>query len=205
MLSPNLPSIGQIAPPFEANTQKGLISFPDYSQGNWCILFAHPANFTSAWVMYSTLISMKERFFTQRNTKLLAVGNENLYKNGFSDKVRRYIGIVLKAPVIDDSNYQISNLYGMASRRHREQDHGRLAFILDPEGIIRAIIENPQPSIETAIRNIELGFDQLQGVEHAKKEPPKFDLNPVEERPDTNKLILPTVPAYFNKDNLLKN
>lgn len=206
MNNPNLPQIGDIAPTFQASTQKGTIQFPEVFKGHWTIFFAHPANFTSAWVMYSTLITMKERCFTERNTKLLALSHEVALKNDFSDKVRRYIGIYLKAPVIDDADYEIANLYGMASRRQKEQDFGRLAFIIDPEGIIRSIIENPQPSIESVIKHIEDGLDKVQGKgKHAPKTAPKFELNPVEERLDVNKNPSPTNPAYFNKDNLLDN
>ena len=63
---PTLPKIGDYAPQFEVQTPKGLVRFPEFSKGYWCIFFAHPANFTSAWRMYSNFLAMKERWLNER-------------------------------------------------------------------------------------------------------------------------------------------
>lgn len=206
-----LPQVGDRAPSFEVYSQKGVLHFPEYSSGCWCILFVHPANFTSAWTMYSTFLALKERWFNARNTKLIALSNEQLQRqNGWSEKVRRYIGIYLGAPVIEDLDCSIANQYGITTNRRKSDDNNRVAFIIDPEGIIRLILDDQQPSIEYAIINLEQALDRLQG-KTTDPEPDNqpanpevkhfFDVPEQSDKADQYKLK----PAYFRKDNILPN
>jgi peroxiredoxin (alkyl hydroperoxide reductase subunit C) len=195
----HLPQVGDTAPDFTVHTAKGPVPLHEYCAGCWCIFFAHPANFTSAWTMYSTFLALKERWFNERNTKLLALVNEPVRQNDWSDKVRRYIGIYLKAPIIEDLDFSIANRFGMASGRRKLPGFDRLAFIIDPEGIIRLIIHNPLPSIETAIIELEINLDRLQGkvVPEAPACPGAHDLGPAEQPDATEDYKMK--PAYFGK------
>lgn len=150
--------------------------------------------------MYSTFLALKERWFNERNTKLLALVNEPIRQNDWSDKVRRYIGIYLKAPVIEDLDFDIANRYGMASGRRKLPGFDRLAFIIDPTGIIRLIIHNPLPSIETAVLDLENNLDRLQGKVDACTENavPLRDNIPPDEQPDAAEEYR-LKPAYFGK------
>ncbi|MEZ4919331.1 MAG: redoxin domain-containing protein [Saprospiraceae bacterium] len=197
-----LPQVGDAAPFFMVPTETGHISFPEYRDGCWCIFFAHPANFTSAWWMYSTFLALKERWFNARNTKMLTLSNEPVRQNGWSDKVRRYIGIYLKSPVIQDLDFEIAGIYGMASGRRPMNGFDRLAFIIDPEGIIRLIIKNPLPSIEGAILELEKELDRLQGnVQEVEEVVPVGK----EEVPDVFDESFELKPAYFPKHKLNLN
>lgn len=195
--SHNLPQIGEYAPAFEVNTEKGLVCFPEYSQGCWCIFFAHPANFTSAWAMFSAFLAMKERWLNERNTKVLALTNETLRQDSqWADKARRFIGIYLKAPVIEDLNFHIAKLYGLASGRRPQPGCDRLALIIDPQGIVRHIIHRPLPNIESALLDIERELDRLQGkiVEEENKQLATMG---VDEHSDADGSIYRPDPAYF--------
>ncbi len=205
-----LPGVGDPAPAFEAPTEKGIIRFPEYSAGCWCVFFAHPANFTTAWRMYSTLLALKESWFSARNTKLIALTNEPIRLNDWSDKVRRYIGIYLKAPVITDLDFNIATLYGMASGRRRHQPgYDRLIYIIDPQGIIRLIIYNPLKNIEQDIADLEkelkrmMGFEGLESEEqHLLETQPSAELA---ERSDATINAYKPRPAYFKKRKLNLN
>lgn len=202
---PNLPKIGDPAPAFEVMTSKGLLQFPSYSEGGWCIFFAHPANFTSAWTMFSAFLAMKERWLNERNTKVLALANESLRPNNdWSDKARRFIGIYLKAPVIEDLDFRIARLYGLASGRRPQPGCDRLAVIVDPGGIVRMIIHRPLPNIETALLDIERELDRLQGniVDDTLKSP---DLAIVTEQSDAVEEVYKPRPAHFPKKKFQHN
>jgi alkyl hydroperoxide reductase subunit AhpC len=179
-----------------------LVRFPEYSAGNWCVFFVHPANFTSAWRMYSTFLSLKERWFDSRNTNLIGISNEPVGQHEWSDKMRRYLGIYLKTPVIEDLDFSIATRYGMASRRrlHLPQ-FNRLGYIIDPAGIIRLIIQNPLPSIENAIIDLEHELDRLQGI---ISPPPPERPREVPEVSDVTSDYRPR-PAYFSKKSLIRN
>lgn len=192
-----LPQVGDLAPAFEVPTEKGLVCFPEYSKGCWCIFFAHPANFTSAWAMFSAFLAMKERWLNERNTKVLALTNETLRQDSqWADKARRFIGIYLKAPVIEDLNFHIAKLYGLASGRRPQAGCDRLALIIDPQGVVRHIIHRPLPNIESALLDIERELDRLQGkiVEDENKQLASMG---VDEHSDANGSIYRPAPAYF--------
>ncbi|MDO8365439.1 MAG: redoxin domain-containing protein [Saprospiraceae bacterium] len=194
-----LPQIGQPAPAFEVTTEKGLLRFPEYCEGCWCIFFAHPANFTSAWTMFSAFLAMKERWLNERNTKVLALSNESLRQNNqWADKARRFIGIYLKAPVIEDLDFHIAKLYGLASGRRPQPGCDRLALIIDPEGIVRLIIHRPLPNIESALLDIERELDRLQGkvIENEER---NFGPLDVFDQLDTTGNFYKTEPAYFSR------
>jgi alkyl hydroperoxide reductase subunit AhpC len=201
-----LPQVGDPAPEFSIATAKGTVDFPAYSAGCWCILCAHPANFTSAWTMYSTFLALKERWFDARNTKLLTLSTEPIRHEGWSGKVRRYIGIYLGAPVIEDLDFSIAMRYGMASGRIKQLRHDRLAFIIDPEGIIRLIVDNLEPSIEHAILRLENELDRLQGNRIDSEDDLETCLEPalVIEESDPLACFQPK-PAYFRRDKINPN
>ena len=159
-----LPMVGDPAPEFEVEMPEGLVRFPQYSAGCWCIIFAHPANFTSAWEMFSAFLAMKERWLNERNTKVIGLSNVSIGQNDWSKKARRYIGIYLKGPVIEDLDCKIAKVYGLASARRPLPGCNRLALVIDPEGIIRLIIRRPlMPNIESALVDIERELNRLQG------------------------------------------
>lgn len=93
-----LPEIGDPAPPFEAETARGLVRFPEYAEGKWCVIFAHPANFTSAWEMFSVFLSKKERWLDERHAKVIGLTNVPLRQNDWLQKTQRYVGIYLRVP-----------------------------------------------------------------------------------------------------------
>jgi peroxiredoxin 2/4 len=203
----NLPNVGDKAPVFEVMTSKGLISYPDVSEGCWCIFFAHPANFTSAWSMYSSFLAIKERWFNSRNTKLLALSNEPMRSNNeFQDKIRRYVGIYLKAPIVEDLDFSVANLYGMAYGRRTQTGFDRVIFIIDPQGVIRLIIRRPLPNIENAIQDLERELDRMQGNDALSIKLPNnpADLVNVTEIPDVPQKSKPK-PAYFSRKELNLN
>lgn len=201
-----LPQIGDPAPAFEVKTSKGVVSFPGYNEGCWCIFFAHPANFTSAWTMFSAFLAMKERWLNERNTKVLALSNESLRPNNdWSDKARRFIGIYLKAPVIEDLDFQIAKMYGLASGRRPQLGCDRLAVIIDPEGIVRLIIHRPLPNIESALLDIERELDRLQGKIVEEETAPTLALAEVTEHSDARGLKYTAKPAHFPRKKFFQN
>ena len=201
----NLPQIGDPAPPFEFQSPRGVLQFPEYSAGCWCVFFAHPANFTSAWAMFSAFLAMKERWLNERNTRVLALSNEPIGQNDWSDKARRFIGIYLKAPVIEDLDFSIASRYGLASGRRPQPGLDRLALIIDPEGIVRLIINRPLPNIETAILDIQTEFDRLLGNAPPKAPTGIPPYQEILEHSDAMNTPYKPKPAHFPRKKLHPN
>jgi peroxiredoxin (alkyl hydroperoxide reductase subunit C) len=131
---------------------------------------------------------------------VLALSNEVLRPNNdWSDKARRFIGIRLKAPVIEDLDFRIARMYGLASGRRPQQGLERLALIIDPTGIVRLIIHRPLPNIEDALTEITRELDRLQGYPIAE---PSLDNTEVLEQPDRILGEYQPKIAYFPKKKL---
>lgn len=194
-----LPEVGDVAPAFEVLTDKGLVRFPEYSQGCWCVFFAHPANFTSCWAMFSAFLGKKERWLNDRNTKVLALCNEEMPSdNEWSEKARRFIGIYMNAPVIEDLDFRIARMYGLASGRRPQPGLERLALIIDPEGIVRMIINRPLPNIVESLDMLAIELDRLQGLSPAPDHIVKFTAESYDQ-PDIEDGNFVPRPAHFPK------
>ncbi len=201
-MNPVFPKIGDLAPAFEALTDNGaVVLFPRDWAGKWVILFAHPSNFTSAWLMYSTFLALKERHFDGRNAKLLGICSERPADGSMAEKAKRYIGIFLKGPVIEDPDRVISQLFGLASWRNRQPGHDRAAYIVGPDGTIRHIISSPF-TLQSVAEDLEKNLDDLQGLtkkSDAVQPDPRLLIDS-QERADglKNESYLPSA-AHFSK------
>jgi peroxiredoxin (alkyl hydroperoxide reductase subunit C) len=203
---PKLPQVGDPAPSFLFQTPQGEVDFPEYCRGYWCVFFAHPANFTSAWMMFSAFLAKKERWLNERNTRAIALSTVPISQNDWSDKARRFIGIHLKAPVLEDLDFRVANLYGMASGRRPQSGCNRLALIIDPEGIIRHIITRPlMPDIESALIEIEAEFHRLQGNLVEDFNAPALEPVGAVEQSDATEGLYKPKPAHFSKKKISPN
>lgn len=196
-----LPREGDPAPPFIAQTLKGTIHFPEDFRGSWCVFFCHPANFTNSWRMYSDYLKQKERWLQERNTRLLVLSNQTVCGDLWKDLVCRYLSLCLGAPIIEDTDNSIANLYGMSTGQQMSPPYHRLLYIIDPEGIIRLIVCRPLLSIQQSLTNIAEKLEQLQQQHTAaelKKNFPSNLVGTVDERLDIAESAQPKRPAYLH-------
>ena len=155
--------------------------------------------------MFSAFLAMKERWLNERNTRVLALSNEPIGQNDWSDKARRFIGIYLKAPVVEDLDFSIASRYGLASGRRPQPGLDRLALIIDPMGIIRLIIHRPLPNIETAILDIQMEFDRLLSNTPVVDSPCSPTLEETLEHSDAVGIRYKPKPAHFPRKKLHPN
>ena len=145
-----LPRIGEKAPAFKAVTTQGEINFPaDYS-GSWVILFSHPADFTPVCTSeFMTFATMEDKF-AQANCKLVGLSVDGLYSHiawlrTIKEKIeyRGMKNVEVRFPLIEDITMEVARKYGMIQPGESSTKAVRAVFIIDPKGIIRAIIYYP--------------------------------------------------------------
>lgn len=145
-----MPRIGDKAPAFTARTTQGDISFPADYEGNWVILFSHPADFTPVCTSeFMTFASMEDQFAAY-NTKLVGLSVDGLYSHiawlrTIQDKMvyRDLKNVEVKFPLIDDVSMKVATLYGMIMPGEATTQAVRAVFVIDPKGVIRTIIYYP--------------------------------------------------------------
>jgi len=145
-----LPLIGDRAPEFRAKTTQGEINFPKDFEGSWVVFFSHPADFTPVCTTeFMTFAAMQEEF-AKRNCKLLGLSIDSIYAHiawlrTIYEKIE-YKGmrnIEITFPVIEDLKMEVSRLYGMLQPGASTTQAVRAVFVIDPKGIVRAILYYP--------------------------------------------------------------
>jgi len=186
-----MPRIGDKAPSFKAVTTQGEIIFPDQYSGIWVILFSHPADFTPVCTSeFMTFANLEEKF-AEVNCKLVGLSVDGLYSHiawlrTIKDKIE-YKGmknIEVKFPLIEDITMEVAKRYGMIQPGESSTKAVRAVFVIDPKGIIRAIIYYP----------LSLGrnFDELYRVVVALQAADAFSIaTPADWRPGDD-VIIPT-------------
>ncbi len=145
-----LPLIGEKAPSFEAETTQGKISFPDDYKGKWVIFFSHPADFTPVCTTEFMTFASMEKEFTSLNAQLLGLSIDSGYSHiawlrTIKEKIefKGMKGIEVNFPVISDLTMEVSKKFGMLQPAASTTQAVRAVFIIDPNGIVRAILYYP--------------------------------------------------------------
>lgn len=158
-----MPRIGDPAPAFTAVTTQGEITFPADYRGSWVILFSHPADFTPVCTSeFMTFATMQDEF-AELNTKLVGLSVDGLYSHiAWLRTIREKIvfrdmkDVEVTFPLIEDVTMEVARRYGMIMPGEDSTKAVRAVFVVDPAGVIRAIIYYP----------LSLGrnFDELKRV-----------------------------------------
>jgi peroxiredoxin 2/4 len=146
----SMPRIGEKAPEFKAVTTQGDINFPSDYQGNWVILFSHPADFTPVCTSEFMTFATMEKDFNNVNCKLVGLSVDGLYSHiawlrTIKEKIE-YKGmkdVEVTFPLIEDITMEVARKYGMLMPGESNTKAVRAVFIIDPKGIIRTIIYYP--------------------------------------------------------------
>lgn len=137
------PLIGDKAPTFEAQSTDGTVKFPDDYEGSWVILFSHPADFTP--VCTTEFFAFQKRYeqFNELNCKLIGLSIDQIFSHlKWIEWIKEKLEVDISFPIIADYG-QIGKLYGMI-HPGKGSNTVRAVFIIDPKGIIRAILYYPQ-------------------------------------------------------------
>ena len=187
----SLPRIGDKAPAFKAVTTQGDINFPEQYSGSWVIFFSHPADFTPVCTSEFMTFATLEDKFAKANCKLVGLSVDGLYSHiawlrTIKDKIdyKGMKNVEVKFPLIEDITMEVAKQYGMIQPGESSTKAVRAVFVIDPKGIIRAVIYYP----------LSLGrnFDELYRVVIALQTADAFSVaTPADWRPGDD-VIVPT-------------
>ena len=145
-----LPLIGEKAPSFVAKTTQGDIDFPKCYEGKWVVFFSHPADFTPVCTTEFMTFASMQKDFEARNCLLLGLSIDSIYAHiawlrTIKEKIE-YKGmkdIEVTFPVIEDLKMDVARAFGMLQPGASSTQAVRAVFIIDPKGLIRAILYYP--------------------------------------------------------------
>jgi alkyl hydroperoxide reductase subunit AhpC len=145
--------LGDTAPDFEAETTDGTIHFHDWIGDSWAVLFSHPKDFTPVCTTELGYMAKIKPEFDRRNVKIIGLSVDPVDKHsGWAADIEETQGAAPNYPIIGDSDFSVSKLYGMlgsdvsgdpADRTAADNQTVRNVFVVGPDKKVKLILVYP--------------------------------------------------------------
>ena len=145
--------IGDTAPDFEAETTEGHISFHDWVGDGWAVLFSHPKDFTPVCTTELGYMASIKPEFDRRGVKIIGLSVDPLDKHeDWARDIEETQGTAPNYPIIGDSEFEVSKLYGMlpsdvsgdpGDRTPADNQTVRNVFVIGPDKKVKLILVYP--------------------------------------------------------------
>ncbi len=145
--------LGQEAPDFEADTTEGRIKFHDWIGDSWAVLFSHPKDFTPVCTTELGYMAKAKPEFDRRNVKIIGLSVDALDNHeAWAKDIEETQGAAPNYPIISDSDFNVSKLYGMlpastsgdaATRTPADNQTVRNVFVIGPDKKVKLILVYP--------------------------------------------------------------
>ena len=139
-----IPRIGDTAPDFTAVTTQGEITFRDWADGSWVLLFSHPADFTPVCSTELTELARRNDEFTRRNVKLIGLSIDSIHAHlAWRENLVQILDQEIPYPMIADNTMAVAQKYGMIHPGESATVTVRAVFFIDPRRTVRALVYYP--------------------------------------------------------------
>jgi thioredoxin-dependent peroxiredoxin len=146
--------LGDTAPDFEADTTEGRISsFHDWIGDSWAVLFSHPKDYTPICTTELGYMARIKPDFDSRGVKIIGLSVDPLEKHaGWAKDIEETQGHAPNYPLIADTNFVVSKLYGMlgadvsgdpADRTAADNQTVRNVFVIGPDKKVKLVLVYP--------------------------------------------------------------
>jgi alkyl hydroperoxide reductase subunit AhpC len=145
--------LGETAPDFEAETTEGTIRFHDWIGDSWAVLFSHPRNFTPVCTTELGYMASIKPEFDRRGVKIIGLSVDPVENHAkWSEDIAETQGTAPNYPIIGDSDFAVSKLYGMlaadvsgdpTARTPAANQTVRNVFVIGPDKTVKLILVYP--------------------------------------------------------------
>jgi len=153
-----LPRLNRPAPYFEGRSTHGLLRLSDFA-GKWLVFFAHPADFTPVCSSEFVSFARHAAEFEALNCRLLGLSVDSVYAHlAWRESLRDHFNVTIDFPIMEDIGLAISRRYGMVQPREDGEGEVRALFVIDPGGVLRAMLYYPAStgrSVSEVIRLVQ--------------------------------------------------
>jgi thioredoxin-dependent peroxiredoxin len=146
-------TINDVAPDFEAETTEGRIRFHEWLDGKWAVLFSHPKDFTPVCTTELGYMARIKPEFDKRGVKIIGLSVDPVDRHaGWARDIQETQGAAPNYPLIGDSDFVVSKLYGMlpaavsgdpAQRTPADNQTVRNVFVVGPDKRIKLVLVYP--------------------------------------------------------------
>jgi len=108
------------------------------------VLFSHPADFTPVCTTEFIGFANKQDEFAAMGVELLGLSIDSHYSHiAWVRNIKEKWGVDIKFPIIADLDMKVAKAYGMIQPGASDTAAVRATFIIDPEGVLRAMVYYP--------------------------------------------------------------
>jgi len=146
-------AINDTAPDFEAQTTDGKIRFHEWIGDKWAVLFSHPKDFTPVCTTELGYMAKINSEFDKRGVKVIGLSVDPVENHaGWAADIKETQGFAPNYPMIGDTDFNVSKLYGMlpaavsgdpAKRTAADNQTVRNVFVIGPDKKIKLILVYP--------------------------------------------------------------
>ncbi|MBK1630347.1 peroxiredoxin [Thiohalocapsa halophila] len=153
-----MPRLNEPAPAFDAPTTHGRKTLEDY-RGKWLVLFSHPADFTPVCTTEFIAFAKRHADFQALDCELLGLSIDSHYSHiAWERNIKEKFGVDIGFPIIADLSMTVAKAYGMIQPGASDTSAVRATFVIDPEGVLRAMVYYPMTngrSIDEFVRLVK--------------------------------------------------
>ena len=134
-------------------TTEGKIRFHDWIGDNWAVLFSHPKDFTPVCTTELGYMAKIKPEFDKRGVKIIGLSVDPVDSHaGWANDIKETQGFAPNYPMIGDTDFNVSKLYGMlpaavsgdpAKRTPADNQTVRNVFVIGPDKKIKLILVYP--------------------------------------------------------------
>ncbi len=151
--------IGDKFPQVTVATTHGTMTLPDAYEGKWFVLFSHPADFTP--VCTTEFVAFQKRYdqFRELNCELIGLSVDQVFSHiKWVEWIRDTLNVNIEFPIIADHTGEVSEALNLI-HPGKGTTTVRAVYVVDPQGIIRAIVYYPQEvgrNIDEIVRLVKI-------------------------------------------------
>lgn len=177
--------LGDTAPNFQIDSQKGRIDFHEFIGNSWVFFFSHPADFTPVCTTEMGRTAQLAHEFEKRNVKPLGLSTDSVEEhNEWIKDVNDVKKTDLQFPIVADLDQKVAKLYQMIHPGQSENAAVRSVFIIDPDKKIRLTMTYPM--------SVGRNFDEILRVIDALQTSDKYNVATQADWTPGDKVIVPT-------------
>jgi len=145
--------LGDTAPDFTQDSTEGSIRFHEWIGQNWAVLFSHPKDFTPVCTTELGYMAKIKPEFDKRGVKIIGLSVDPVDKHaGWASDIKETQGFAPNYPMIGDTDFNVSKLYGMlpaavsgdpAKRTAADNQTVRNVFVIGPDKKVKLILVYP--------------------------------------------------------------
>ena len=139
----SIPLLGEKFPQLDVVTTLGKMRLPDDFSGKWLVFFSHPADFTP--VCTTEFVAFQKRYdaFKELNCELVGLSVDQVFSHiKWIEWIKDNLKVDIQFPIVADTG-KVSSALGLI-HPGKGTNTVRAVFVVDPKGIIRAILYYPQ-------------------------------------------------------------